>query len=50
VLVNVEPAPSAEEHEAILAALKPRSAEQEEGGWAAAAIVEGVEEGEADHP
>ena len=43
---TIEPEPTEEEREAILAALaRPASVED---GWAAAALVEGVEEGELD--
>ena len=43
---TIEPEPTAEEREAILAALaRPASVED---GWASAALVEGVEEGELD--
>ena len=49
MLVKVEPEPSEEEREAILAALKP-STGAADGGWAAAALLEGVEEEELDEP
>ena len=43
---TIEPEPTEEEREAILAALaRPASVED---GWASAALVEGVEEGELD--
>ena len=43
---TIEPEPSEEEREAILGALaRPVEAD---GGWAAAALLEGVEDGEID--
>jgi hypothetical protein len=43
---TIEPEPTEEEREAILAALaRPSSAED---GWASTALAEGVEEGELD--
>jgi hypothetical protein len=46
VSARIEPEPPAEEREAILAALaRPVSASS---GWAAAALLEGVEDGELD--
>ncbi len=43
---TIEPEPPEEEREAILAALA-RPTEQD-GGWAEAALLEGVEDGELD--
>ena len=45
MLADVQPAPSDEEREAILAALGAPVADDEDG-WSAAALLEGVEEGE----
>jgi hypothetical protein len=45
VLADVQPEPSEEEHGAILAALGA-AAGDEEDGWSAAALLEGVEEAE----
>ena len=47
---TVEPIPSDEEREAILAALGAVSAGEDESGWAAAALLEGVDESESEHP
>ncbi len=46
MVATIEPEPSEEEREAILAALSPPA--QADEGWAAAALLEGVEEGEPD--
>jgi hypothetical protein len=43
---TIDPAPTEEERDAILAALVPAAGEDE--GWAAAALLEGVEDGETD--
>jgi hypothetical protein len=43
----IEPQPSAEEREAIVAALAARDS-QEPGGWAEAALADGVEQDEPD--
>ena len=46
MVATIEPEPTEEEREAILAALaRPASGEE---GWATAALAEGVEEGELD--
>jgi len=46
VAATIEPEPTDQEREAILAALaRPASGED---GWASAALAEGVEEGELD--
>ena len=50
MIANVEPTPSDEEREAILAALSSSRTDRAEGGWAAAALLEGVDESESDHP
>jgi hypothetical protein len=50
VIASVEPAPSDEEREAILAVLSPPRSDPDEGAWAAAALLEGVEESEPEHP
>jgi hypothetical protein len=44
MLLNVQPTPSEEEREAILVAL--RVTVHDESGWAAAALLEGVEDDE----
>lgn len=49
MLVKVEPEPSEEEREAIVAALSS-STGASESGWAAAALLEGVQEDELDEP
>ena len=46
----VEPTPSDGEREAILAALASARAGEDESGWAAAALLEGVDEGDSEHP
>ena len=43
---TIEPEPSDEEREAILAALG--GAHEDDAGWSAAALLEGVEDGESD--
>lgn len=43
---SIAPAPTEEERDAILAALVRAAGEDE--GWAAAALLEGVEDGETD--
>ena len=50
MIANVEPTPSEEEREAILAALSSPRTDRDEGGWVAAALLEGVDEGESEHP
>ena len=47
---TVNPTPSDEEREAILAALGSAGAGEDESGWAAAALLEGVDEGDSEHP
>jgi hypothetical protein len=49
VSATIEPTPTEEEREAILAALSAID-EAPDGGWAAAALLEGVEEDELEHP
>jgi hypothetical protein len=46
VFATIEPEPTAEEREAILAALSASAPAHQE--WASAALLEGVEEGELD--
>jgi hypothetical protein len=46
VYATIEPEPTPEEREAILAALSASA--PVDGGWASAALLEGVEEGELD--
>jgi hypothetical protein len=46
VFATIEPEPTAEEREAILAALSDSAPADQ--GWASAALLEGVEEGELD--
>ena len=43
---TIDPAPTDEERDAILAALERAAGEDD--GWAAAALLEGVEDGEPD--
>jgi hypothetical protein len=43
---SIDPAPTEEERDAILAALVRAAGEDD--GWAAAALLEGVEDGEPD--
>ena len=50
MFAEVEPVPTDEEREAILAALSALRPTEDEGGWAAAALLDGVEENEAEHP
>jgi len=50
VSATVEPTPSDGEREAILAALASAPAGEDESGWAAAALLEAVEDGESPHP
>ena len=47
---TVEPTPSDEERQAILAALGSARVGEDESRWAAAALLEGVDEGESEHP
>jgi hypothetical protein len=47
VLADVQPEPSEEEREAILAALGAATSDEEDG-WSAAALLEGVEEAEVE--
>jgi hypothetical protein len=46
VAASIEPEPPEGERDAILAALRSPAAEDD--GWMAAALIEGVEEGELD--
>ena len=46
MVAAIEPEPTEEEREAILAALAPPPSAED--GWASAALAEGVEEGELD--
>jgi hypothetical protein len=50
VSATVEPTPSGEELEAILAALGSARVPEAESGWAAAALLEGVDESEPEQP